>query len=55
LRDVREGKLRPALEVPDEASALESLMTRYAGTPMSLAHLWLRAQLAAPTSGLFVD
>jgi len=37
LRAVREGTLRPAFEIADEASALESLMTRYADTPMSLA------------------
>lgn len=37
LRAVHEGILRVALEVSAEAIALETLMKRYADTPMSLA------------------
>lgn len=37
LRAVREGVLQPAFELRDEAAALETLMARYADTPMSLA------------------
>ena len=37
LQAVRQGTLKPAFEIGDEAAALETLMTRYADTPMSLA------------------
>ncbi len=37
VRAVRQGTLRPALEIADEAAALEVLMKRYADTPMALA------------------
>ena len=37
LQAVRNGFLRPTLEIADEAAALETLMSRYADTPMSLA------------------
>ena len=37
LRAVREGILDIALEIGKEAAALETLMERYADTPMSLA------------------
>jgi uncharacterized protein len=37
LSKVREGFLRPSIHVSGEASALETLMKRYANIPMSLA------------------
>jgi uncharacterized protein len=37
LRKVSDGTLRPAFDIADEAAALETLMSRYADTPMSLA------------------
>jgi uncharacterized protein len=41
LRKVRDGTLRPAFEIADEAATLEPLMSRYADTPMSLANACL--------------
>jgi uncharacterized protein len=37
LRKVNDGTLRPVFDISDEAAALETLMSRYADTPMSLA------------------
>lgn len=37
LQAVRRGILKPSFELADEAAALETLMSRYADTPMSLA------------------
>jgi uncharacterized protein len=37
LQAVGRGILKPSFEIADEAAALETLMTRYADTPMSLA------------------
>ncbi len=37
LTKVNDGTLRPAFEVAREAAALETLIFRYADTPMSLA------------------
>ncbi|MFN7560155.1 MAG: type II toxin-antitoxin system VapC family toxin [Prosthecobacter sp.] len=37
LQAVRRGILKPSFEIADEAAALETLMSRYADTPMSLA------------------
>lgn len=37
LQAVRRGILKPSFELGDEAAALETLMSRYADTPMSLA------------------
>ena len=37
LQAVRRGILKPSFEIADEAAELETLMSRYADTPMSLA------------------
>lgn len=37
LQAVKSGTLRPTFELGDEAAAIETLMSRYADTPMSLA------------------
>lgn len=37
VQAVRRGIVKPLFEIADEAAALETLMSRYADTPMSLA------------------